>query len=177
MVSDEAKEGYALFRQKVVSSGKLTISEEHEYTDRRAIYVEIALDTKRSDIVLTHEFLSDLRATPGYQAATDEYAAWLERRMQNFSPHEFHCKCGRPINVEIYWPSNRLGNRAASCWWVKFSDTRDSSLIAKCAVVMTDLARESFRGQPFRMVQAIVERVRRGADGNEIKFLSAASPS
>jgi hypothetical protein len=78
MLSDEARKGYEFFRQKVVAGGKLKITNQNEYTDRRAIYAEIGFETKRTDIVLSNEFLSDLGATSEYQAAVDLKARGVE---------------------------------------------------------------------------------------------------
>ena len=115
MLNSEGRAGFGIFREQVEATGSLRIINQQEYTDRRAIYVEIGCETSRTDIVLSNEFLSDLPAMPAYQSAIAKYAGWLEKRMQNFSPHDFYCKCGRPINVEVWWPSNRdqRGKRVA----------------------------------------------------------------
>ena len=175
MLNSEGKAGFGIFREKVEATGGLRIINQQEYTDRRAIYIEIGYETSRTDIVLTNEFLSDLPAMPAYQSAIDEYVGWLEKRIQNFSPHDFYCKCGRSINVEVWWPSNHLPNRAASWWKVVVSNPRDPSLVARCTVIVTHLVRKDFRGKPFHLLKAIVERFRLGVDENEVKFFTAAS--
>lgn len=169
-MQDEVKAGIGLFRNKLETGAKLKLERFQRYSDRRAYYLVIGSDSKQTDIVLSEEFISDLPNTKEYQAAVDEYVGWLVNRMQNVSPLMFYCRSGTPLRVEIYWPIQGVSNRAATYVHVYAYDIRFAALVAKCAVVMTYLAGDVLKRNPFRREKAIVERVRRGVDEQDVTF-------
>lgn len=178
MHEEEVRIGLSIFREKLETGTNLKLDRFRRFSDRRAYHLAVALGSKQTDIVLTDEFLSDLPATKEYQAALDEYVGWLVNRMENVSPSEFYCKSGTPLKVEIYWPIESIANRAASFVHVYAYDIRFPGLVAKCSVIITFLANDILKRNPFRREEAIVNRIRRGVDEQEIAFFAEeAHPS
>lgn len=174
-MQEQTATGLRMFQEKLEATGKLTLEEHRRFSDRRAYHLVIAFGQKKVDIVLTENFLSDLPATREYQAAVDEYVGWLINRMENLSPLDFYCKSGIPLRVEIQWPFEPVPNRAAAFVHVYVHDIR-FALVAKCSVIRTWQSEKT--QDPFQREKAIVNRIRRGVDRQELTFyVEAAHPT
>jgi hypothetical protein len=171
VLSSEAQVGFELMSAALKQHG-LSIAVLQPAPDRFAAYIEISNGVNKTDLMLSYEFLSDLRGTKELQQAVQQYARTTASRMQNSSPHDFFTKIGIPINVEITWPSKPYPNRAASYVLVTVRDLRGNRRWTRCAVLTSWQQQEfEFKMNPFSREERIVHAVRRAVDMVMLQFV------
>ena len=134
-MQEKVDAGLKLLSQLLQETRTLELRENRPLRDRFAQYLVIGAGDKQTDIVLTHEFLSDLPNTPDCRSSAKTYIRVLAKRMANPHPMDFYCKTGFPIRVEIEWPWEGIQQRAAS-----FVQEKKYDLFEQCP---TDLVNRS----------------------------------
>jgi hypothetical protein len=167
--------GLKIITDNVEQGGRLRVARTERLFDRDAYKLE--LESKRADIqlVIAHEFLSDLPAMKKYQTSVHEYFSCLNMRLENADPFDFYCKTGAAVHLEIDRFLERVPLRAASYLRASVKDIRHADAIAKCVVIITDGTADELGPDPFRREKLLVNRIRNAVDGGEIVFHPAAS--
>lgn len=171
-MQDEISAGLDELRAILRSSSALTLKRAQRFGNRPAYHIVVEdLDTE-ADIQVSAQFLKDLPNTDEHQEATRTYFRELAQRMMCGHPHEFYCRRGVPIRIEIYWPLEHVQGRAASFVHVYVYDLRVKSSVAKCSLIITsDQDMFDLKRNPFTRERAIVQTIRRAVDAERLTFL------
>jgi hypothetical protein len=164
------QQGIEQLTQIVERNRILKLAAPEPIRGRMAFYFVASGYDKEWLFTLSHEALSDLPAMKTYQQAADRFARGLEGRFRNKSANLFLCAAGIPVAIQIEWPQEPFGNRAASYVRVSVSDTRDGR-VAHCYVVIThQQSIFDLKEDPFLIQESIVNSIRLYIDADKIKF-------
>lgn len=169
-MDSELQQGIQRFAQIVQSGRILKLSEPEPIRGRMAFFFVVRAYEKEWLFTLSREALSDLPAMKTYQEAANRFARGLENRLKNKSPDSFLCASGVPVLLQVEWPLEPLGNRAASYVRVSVADLRDGRA-AHCYVVIThQQSIFNLKEDPFLIHESIVNSIRLVIDADQIKF-------
>jgi len=169
-MASDVQPGIEQLTQIVERNRILKLSAPDPIRGRMAFYFVARGYDKEWLFTLSHEALSDLPAMRKYQQAADRFARGLEKRFKNKSPQLFFCASGIPIEVQIEWPLEPFGNRAASYLRVAVRDIRDGH-VAHCYVVIThQQSIFDLKEDPFLVQESIINSVRLNTDLGKVKF-------
>ena len=82
----------------------------------------------------------------------------------------FLCASGVPVVIQIEWPQEPFGNRAASYVKVSVSDTRDGRVVHCYVVITHQQSIFDLKENPFLIQECIVNSIRLNIDADTIKF-------
>lgn len=165
----EEEAGLNRVRAQLQAAG-LNIERSYKLCDREAYYLEITWSATSTDIVLPCEFLADLPGAREYQESLNQYVAWLQGRLQNFSARDFFCKSGVPVAVEVPWITGRVQNRDASFAHVDVRNLRLPWSVAKCSMIFYGTRWLGALRTPFLREKAMVDVIRTAVDEQTIRF-------
>jgi hypothetical protein len=171
MWDQEARAGLDFLRGLLRSTETLELQEFRQLGDHLASYLVIGAGQKKTDIMLSHEFLSDLSKTAEYRRSAEAYVRRVAKRMANPHPMDFYCNSGVPIRVEIEWPFYPIPQRTGSVVHVRTFNPCDPSKVAICSVIRShtqylyDLRKDAFVTEA-----AVIRTVRIAVDSNSLTF-------
>jgi hypothetical protein len=169
-MAGDVQQGIEQLTQIVERNRVLKLSTPEPIRGRMAFYFVARGYDKEWLFTLSHEALSDFPAMKKYQQAADRFARCLEGRFRNKSADLFLCASGVPVVIQIEWPQEPFGNRAASYVRVSVSDTRDGR-VAHCYVVIThQQSIFDLKENPFLIQESIVNSIRLNIDADTTEF-------
>jgi hypothetical protein len=169
---DETRRGVERLREIFESRKILRLGEPSDLTGNRSTYYfTVTAFQKVWDFYATREQLSDFPSMPRYLESADKLARSLDYRFKNVSPHFFLTASGKPLQIEVEWPSRSLVPfRAATFVGALIQNVRAQEF-AHASVIITHAQSEfELKEDPFRLHQAIVNSVRIAVDSNELMF-------
>jgi hypothetical protein len=174
-MDDETRRGIEYLRGifesgKVLRLGEPRVLGNFNYWN----YFVVRAYEKQWDFAASRDDLSDLPATRRWHSSANSLARELEQRFKNVSPNLFWSVSGRALEIDVQWPREAWGNRAASCLRVRVRDkvTNES---ANCFVTITyqqDLF--ELKEDPFQLHAALANTIRAAVDAGSVTFYPSA---
>lgn len=165
----QLQRGLAQFVQVLKHQGLEVFEQQRPWPERTVTYFLLGKAGRRTNIVLTDSFLSDLPSTVSYHPSLDQYARAVAGRVQFGSPELFFCESGHAVLIELMWPIE-IGQpmRFNRAWLpVNVTEVRTDQ-IARCAI---EVELGVFAPAPFDTVQFVANRIRRSVDQGRITFV------
>lgn len=122
----ELEAGISYLKGRFARAELEILESNRHWPERRVTYVVVGKADRRTDIVLSDEFLSDLPNTPEYQTAAESYAKAVAGRVKCGNPETFYCYSGVSVNIEFQWPVNSALVGAGFSSWLKVNVTDNS---------------------------------------------------
>ncbi len=98
----EIEAGFAFLASRLARAQVEIVEKARPWPERFASYIAVGKGDRRTDIVLTDEFLSDLPNTREYHSAVDQYATAVGGRIRCGSPETFYCQSSVSAKIEIH---------------------------------------------------------------------------
>lgn len=168
--SDQMQLGIAALDKSVTKAGLTVIQSDRRWNGRRATYFVIGKTNRRTDVVLSDEFVSDLPGTSEPQTALDSYVSAVAGRVFCGSPESFYCQCGIPVRMEINWPirSGASGSTFFSVLLIHVINLANES-VAKCSVPLNGFP---FGSTEIDTPRLSVNRIRKVLDRGTVVFFT-----
>src|ERR1700722_8095288 len=127
--------GLAHFVRAMKHQGLQVFEQERPWPERTVTYFVLGKEGRRTNIVLTDSFLSDLSSTVSYHPSLDQYARAIAGRIQFGSPELFFCESGHAVLIELIWPIEIGQPMKFNRGWLPVDVTEvGTDQIARCAV-------------------------------------------
>lgn len=167
----EVEAGLDKLRKIIAATNLLELRQIQQSGQLGPFVIVVGVQKRQASLRLSWEFLCDLPNTREYQLASETYFQFLAKRIQFASAYEFYCKCRIPVRLELSWPLGRVQDRDATYLHVNVYSLRETSLVAKCSVIITG-QQEVFDIQrnPFHREEAVIQTIRQAVDSGEVKF-------
>jgi TIR domain len=156
----------------IINSASLAVTKRRRLFDRIAWWVEVERYGKKSSIIISEEYLSDLPNHSEFVNSATVYYRSLSSRMVNSQPNNYYCRSRVPIRAEIEYPFEPIPMRAGSYVHVTLENLRVAGERASCVVNVTHLQHLTLNKDPFVLEGAIVNTIRNAVDSGGITFHS-----